>query len=538
MTSPRFSSIPPEQAALVLTGFMGAGKSTVGALWAERLGWRFVDLDAELVAHFGQSIAEVFEQRGPSKFRKAEAELCQRWAREPRIVLATGGGTLLDPESRQALRSQAHVFQLDCGVDTIMARLGDDRSRPLFDPSEAEASLTRRLSERAGLYQSVWLQQSSEPAAEQVVDELEAKRAQLFSLPLQRRLCLETRIGHSNLLYGHGLARRLATLLSLRNRQPSQLLIVTDDTVKAAQGAVLEALRAETGALVFAISAGERHKTFQTVNQLYEFCAQHSIDRSAVIVAFGGGVVGDLAGFVAATWMRGLEFIQVPTTLLAMVDASVGGKTAYDRPEGKNLVGAFKVADQVIIDPSLLATLPIEEQRCGLAEAVKHAVIDAPELWPALSGEPLASPDSWLPQAIEVKARVVAGDPLERGQRALLNLGHTFGHAFELLSEFQLRHGEAVAVGMLAAATLAERLGLSTEPLRPRLEALLAGLGLATALANFTADEVLAAMRLDKKKQGRSLRLILPRALGRVEIVRDVPDAEVLAAIRSVLSNV
>lgn len=280
------------------------------------------------------------------------------------------------------------------------------------------------------------------------------------------------------------------------------------------------------------IPDGEAFKTLDTVAGLYDQFIAARLDRRSPVVALGGGVLGDTAGFAAASFLRGVPLVQIPTTLLAMVDSSVGGKTGVDLPQGKNLVGAFKQPEMVIIDPKVLDTLPPVERRAGLGEVVKHGIIDAPTLFSALEQGEVDM--AWLLfEAIGVKIRVVQEDPFERGRRAVLNLGHTFAHAFERLANFELRHGEAVAMGLVCAAQLAVRLGHCSGDTLERIMALLNQLDLQTQPPPFEPAQVWAAMATDKKRQGNTLRFILPRAIGDVDIFPDVAEADVLA----VLSN-
>lgn len=283
---------------------------------------------------------------------------------------------------------------------------------------------------------------------------------------------------------------------------------------------------------------GEQFKTLDTVAQLYHQFVNAKLDRRSPIIALGGGVVGDTAGFAAASYLRGLPVVQMPTTLLAMVDASVGGKTGVDLPQGKNLVGAFKQPEMVLIDPQVLTTLPAVEYRSGLAEVVKHGIIDAPDLFAALENsatdnEPLINllPPNLLAEAIQVKVRVVQEDPFEQGRRAVLNLGHTFAHAWERLAKYHMRHGEAVAIGLVCAARLAARLSLCQPTTVTRITNLLEQLQLPTQLPAYEPMEVWAAMFTDKKRQGNTLRFILPRAIGEVDIFNDVAEADVLAVL-------
>lgn len=337
-------------------------------------------------------------------------------------------------------------------------------------------------------------------------------------------------------------------VLPLRGRH---VLVVSDTHVAPLYADRVEAaLRAARPALTvarFVMPAGEREKTLARFGEVLDALARLGATRDAAVVALGGGVVGDLAGFAAACWMRGIDVVQVPTTLLAMVDSSVGGKTAVDLPAGKNLVGAFHSPRMVIADTTALRTLPDRELRAGLAEVVKvGAIFDAGFLdWLGAHAEALlARDDAALAEAIarccEFKAGVVARDPFERGERALLNFGHTFGHAIEAEQGYAgtasaaLNHGEAVAVGMVLAARLSAALRRAPAADADRLQALLARFGLPTALpAGLDGAALLARMRLDKKADAAGLRFILWDRAGAARIVSGVADDAVLAVLRA-----
>lgn len=291
----------------------------------------------------------------------------------------------------------------------------------------------------------------------------------------------------------------------------------------------------------FLLEDGEAHKTFANVGLALEALGTLGATRDACVIALGGGVVGDLAGFTAACWMRGIDFIQMPTTLLSMVDSSVGGKTGVNLPAGKNLVGAFHQPRAVIADIATLDSLPVREYRAGLAEVIKGAAIgdEAFFAWLEQHADALAArEETALVQAIATKVRykagVVARDETEQGERALLNLGHTFGHALETAGHYTtLLHGEGVSVGMLLAARLSERLGMSAHADTERLERLLHATGLPTTVPpGFDPEQLLALMRLDKKNIAGTLRFILWRGIGRAEIVAGVDESNVLAVLR------
>ena len=295
----------------------------------------------------------------------------------------------------------------------------------------------------------------------------------------------------------------------------------------------------------FLLEDGEAHKSFANVGRALEALAALGATRDACVVALGGGVVGDLAGFAAACWMRGIDFIQMPTTLLAMVDSSVGGKTGVNLPAGKNLVGAFHQPRAVVADIDTLATLPDREYRAGLAEVVKGAAIGDTAFfgWLEAHADALAARDTAtvieaIARKVSYKAGVVARDETEQGERALLNLGHTFGHALETAGGYTtLLHGEAVAIGMMLAARLSEQSGMSEAADTARLQRLLARLGLPVVVpAGSDPEQLLALMRLDKKNTAGTLRLILWRGIGRAEIVAGVDEAAVLTVLREARS--
>jgi 3-dehydroquinate synthase len=308
--------------------------------------------------------------------------------------------------------------------------------------------------------------------------------------------------------------------------------IVSNPIVAPLYADALEATLEQAGYRPFVcqIPAGEENKTLDTVSTLYGQFLDGNLDRSGTVLSLGGGVTGDLSGFAAASFMRGVAFIQVPTTLLAMVDASIGGKTGVDLPQGKNLVGAFKQPSLVLIDPDVLKTSPEVEMRSGLAEVIKHGLIADQVLFGTLETMERELSYWWgdhavaqIVRALRVKQSIVEEDPFERGRRAVLNLGHTIGHALEKVSDYSLRHGEAVSIGMVGAADIAQTLGGCDSNLGMRIRNILSRWGLPIDSPPYPVESLLQAMSRDKKRQGRGLRWILPRDIGQVEIVEDVP---------------
>lgn len=320
------------------------------------------------------------------------------------------------------------------------------------------------------------------------------------------------------------------------------VLVVSNEVVAPLALARVKQALSDKSVATLVLPDGEVQKSLASADRLFSALARMGASRDATIVALGGGVIGDLAGFAAALWMRGVPFVQIPTTLLAMVDSSVGGKTAVNLAQGKNLVGAFHQPRAVLIDPELLATLPKRELRAGFAEVVKYGAIGDHGFfaWLEQHAEALLTlkPDSTveaIERSVRHKAGVVSRDEREDGERALLNFGHTFGHAIETLGEYRgLNHGEAVAVGMVLAADLSARIGMAPSTDHDRLNDVLVRLGLPTRIPpGYAAEKLLEAMRLDKKALSGQLRLILWRGIGRAEVVSAVPDATIMETLRA-----
>jgi shikimate kinase/3-dehydroquinate synthase len=538
---------------LVLTGFMGTGKTAVGREVARRIGRQFVDMDAEIEARAGKPIPRIFAEDGEGAFRQMEAALCKElsegllerplgFRKTPRVsglVIATGGGALVDPANRARMMDSGTVICLTCDADEILRRVNGsgDADRPLLDVADPRAEIERLLAAREAAYRAIaWRIDTTALTVDQVAARV-IEIAGAITLPVRHPG------GEYPIHVGAGtLAYVGDTLRTAGAPEGTPVAVVSNPVVAPLYGtSVTDALRS-AGLQPFACSIpdGERHKTLATVEALYDQFLTGGLDRSGTVLALGGGVTGDVAGFAAATFMRGVRFAQVPTTLLAMVDASVGAKTGVDLPQGKNLAGAFKQPALVVVDPSTLATLPAEETRSGMAEVIKHGIIGDPALFAELEAAAPQTPisnlqpsisTSQLARALRVKIDVVELDPFEGGRRAVLNLGHTVGHALERLSSFTLRHGEAVAIGTVAAARIAVEVRRAAPALADRVTGMLTAWGLPVRCPDFKTGAIWEAMAHDKKRRGRHLRWVLPQAIGQVEIVEDVPRDVVMAVL-------
>ena len=517
---------------IVLTGFMGSGKSTVGRAVAERLGRWFVDTDAVIEQQSGVSIAALFAGQGEAAFRRLERDVCRSLAAEQNLVIATGGGALLDAENRAALQASGVLICLDASVDTLLQRLADAEDRPLLAGVDRRERIAALLAQRVPSYAAIPHHISTDDldvaaVAEKVIRI--ARRAEAATQPIS----VSYPGGAYPLWVGEGLLADAGQTLLDAGLHSGRCAVVTHPAIAAAHGdALLTSLHAAGFDPHLAlIAAGEGNKTLATVAGLYDAFVAARLDRRSAVLALGGGVAGDVAGFAAASYLRGVPFVQMPTSLLAMVDASVGGKTGVDLPQGKNLVGAFKQPALVLMDVETLRTLPSEEFRSGLAEIVKHGIIADQGLFEVMEGRAVLSLSELVQRAVQVKVDVVQQDPFEQGRRAVLNLGHTFGHALETLSHYELRHGEAVSIGLVLAAQLSAHLGLCSESLVVRVSDALKRLGLPIAPPRVAPQEILAAMQTDKKRTGNHLRFVLPRTIGDVTLVDGVASADVLAVL-------
>jgi shikimate kinase/3-dehydroquinate synthase len=434
---------------LVLTGFMGTGKTVVGRELARRLGREFVDMDAEIEARAGLSIRRLFAGAGEAAFREWEAALCRELAARSGLVIATGGGALLSQVNWEILSASGQVVCLSATPDEILRRLETTGDRPLLDSADRKARIAALLAERADAYSRIPLQvDTTGLAVAQVADRVLSLAEQVSSATV---IPVRYPGGEYPLHLGRGLLAQIGPLLRQQGFD-GQVAVVTNPTVgQFYQAPVVASLEgAGYATTVCTVPDGEQYKHLATVEVLYEWFIDAGLDRRSAVLALGGGVIGDMAGFAAATFLRGVPLVQVPTTLLAMVDASVGGKVAVDHGRGKNLIGAFKQPELVVADPDVLATLPRAELDNGLAETIKAGLIADPLLFEQIEAHGPA-PLPWLiERAVRVKVAVVEADPYEQGRRAVLNLGHTFGHALEVLSGYQRGVGGRGAAGLPA----------------------------------------------------------------------------------------
>ena len=560
---------------ILLTGFSGAGKTAVASIVVGTLGWEIADTDDMVQRAAGKSILEIFHEGGEELFRDLEAEAIRTACSGERVVVSTGGGAVLRAENRSAMADGGFVVCLEARPETILRRLssgGRALDRPLLATGDPLSRIRALKEARQHLYALCdWTVNTDALTPKQVAGEVvraydevaesvsadpdrlaaltdpeaEAPPGTLHIIPDRAASMVRTADGEYPVFVGWG------TLADIGNRIREaglvrQLYVISDEAVFHHHGDQVEdALRAaELPFDSYTVPPGEASKSLGTASEIYDWLIERRAERGHAIVALGGGMVTDLAGYVAATFARGMPLVHLPTSLLGMVDAAIGGKVAVNHPRAKNMIGAFYQPRFVLADVATLRTLRPREYFSGWAEVIKHAMIADGELLPILEEnageilklEPEATADA-IRKSIAIKARVVSADEREEsGERTTLNYGHTLAHAIESATGYgRFLHGEAVAIGMMAAARMSERLGLLASADLERQRRLLEAYRLPVEAEGVDRARIDSAMALDKKVSEKAIRWVLLEGLGRPVIRDDVPPEVVDAALREVL---
>lgn len=554
------------QQNIFLVGLMGSGKTTVGRLLAKKLGMRFVDSDQEIEARTGATVSWIFEIEGEDSFRRREVETIRDLTGQSGIVLATGGGAVVHPENRKNLKARGTVIYLRATVHNILQRTMHDKSRPLLQTENRRQKIEELSRQREKFYSEVAdiiidtgrpnvhamvqtiMNQLANPDRRKTSFDKQKKR------PMNRdnknnnmntpsnNAHLKVDLGERSYPIEIGTALLKDVKLLSRTIRGKRLAIITNDVVAPLYLDKLTASLKEAGKEVISIVLpdGEKEKNWESLMKIFDFLMQNKCDRKTTLVALGGGVIGDMTGYAAASFMRGVPFVQVPTTLLAEVDSSVGGKTGINHPLGKNMIGAFYQPEAVLADTSTLNTLPDKELAAGLAEVIKYGpIIDARFFdWIERNIEKLLKRDSValayaIKRSCEIKADIVRQDEREGGLRAILNFGHTFGHAIEAgLGYGKWLHGEAVGCGMVMAADLSSRMGLLDEASGNRITNLVKKAGLPTVAPDLGDDRWISLMEVDKKNVGGEIQFVLLKAMGKAFVTK-VPENLLLETLKA-----
>lgn len=533
---------------IFITGFSGSGKSTVSLEVARRLDWKLIELDEEIVRLAGKSVEAVFADDGEQRFRQVETECLEAVAAGKHQVVSTGGGVVMDERNRVTMGENGIVVCLEARPDTILRRLESEARhregpvvRPMLEAKDPTTRVRSLKAERQPAYALAdWTVHTDSLTPSEVAEEIvrgwTALSGQTMDYAGDGDLAavVHTSAGDYPVWAGWGVLDRLAGHVRELVGAPVAYIVSDEGVYHLARRAQvsLEAVGIPTH--LFFIPQGEGTKTLDTARMVHDWLADRKAERGHVVVAVGGGVVGDLAGFVAAINLRGMPLIQVPTSLLAMMDAAIGGKVAVDLPQGKNLVGAFHQPRFVLADLQALETLPERELSSGWAEAIKHGLILDRGLLESFEKDRKAIlaldrdvTADVIRRSVAVKARVVSQDEKEtRGVRVLLNYGHTIGHAIEAATGYgRFLHGEAVAVGMMGAAYISHGLGMLSEEDVRRQRDLFEAFGLPTGYGpEVDTAAVSEAMRSDKKTSGGIIGWVLLDGIGSAVTRNDVPN--------------
>jgi len=543
------------KANIFITGFSATGKTSVGKEVALALKWEFIDLDEKIVAKTGESIDSIFSEKGEKHFRSIESEMLKEYAKGIHKVISTGGGIITTPENIQIMETNGFIICLEATAETIFKRLQEqDQSdpniiRPLLASSNPISKIRSLKNHRQSYYsRSQWTVHTDNLLPFQVVGEvLRGWHILSTSGPTQQHFktddiaaIVSTSSNNYPIWVGWGIIKNLGDRILNRIGRPVTY-IITDTGVKLIADNISSIL--DTKGIknhIYSIPSGERSKNLVNVNKLYGWLSQLNAERGHLILAVGGGVVGDLAGYVAATYLRGIPFAQIPTSVLAMMDASIGGKVAVDLPEGKNMVGAFYQPQFVMSDVQTLVSLPKRQVTSGWAEAIKHGLILDNTLLESFENdfEKINSLDPRVTtrvvrQSVSIKANMVSRDERETlGVRILLNYGHTIGHAIESSTGYdKFLHGEAVSIGMIAAAYISNKKGLmSTEQMKRQFEVLNL-YGLPTSYPDIDIPATMLALRSDKKTSGKNIRWVLLNGIGNATTDNKIPQSLVKEAL-------
>ena len=543
---------------LVLTGFSFTGKSVIGQRVAERLGWELFDIDEEIARAAGKPIPQIFADDGEEHFRRLEREVLERACQGRHTVIVTGGGAIVNPLNRELLSRSGVVICLEARPETIHQRLLSSQQssatvvRPLLAVPDPLSRITHLKASRQAFYATADLavhtdQLTHDQVVEEVISAFEGRgnKAKRGSSHGSAEPFVVTTPSES---YPVFVGWNILQDLGQRMRQVGLgggATIISDEQVFSHHGALASESLLEAGFNIesFTVPPGETTKTIDIAERIFDWLVTRLTERGHAIVALGGGMVGDLAGFVAATFLRGLPLVQVPTSLIAMADSSIGGKVGVNHPQAKNLIGAFYQPRLVLADVSTLGTLPQRETVSGWAEVIKHGLAldaDFVELLEAnserLTGLEAVATTAAIRRSAQIKAAVVSEDEKERQRRMVLNYGHTIAHGLEAATDYQrFLHGEAVAIGMAGAARLSQRLGLISSDVVERQDRLLQGFGLPTSCSGVDRDGVLKAMTLDKKIRQREIRWVLLEAIGRSVFRSDVPQRDVAEVLKELV---
>ena len=535
---------------IVITGLMGVGKTTIGNKLASKLGFYFIDSDQEIEDRQQQSIVNIFKNKGEKYFRQIEKEIVTEIInRDEKIILSLGGGAFMDNEIRSLIKERAISIWLYADIEVLLCRIANKTTRPLLNNIDKRSALLELIAKRYPIYKQadIHIETGTENNSAIFVKKLLNKIADFICGAEPKTEAVKVDLGNRgyDIILGSGIINDLSLHLKKINNY-NKIIIITDSNIASLyQELLLGQLKNLSNQVkIIIVEAGEGAKSFANLQNILEQILEYGIDRNSLIIAFGGGVVGDLSGFVASILLRGIDFVQVPTTLLAMVDSSVGGKTAINSKFGKNLIGSFYQPKLVLCDLNFLQTLPKRDFISGYAEIIKYGLIVDKNFFLYLdqSLDKILNRDLQVLQNIivkscQIKAKIVGSDERESGLRAILNFGHTFGHIFETETGYSklLFHGEAVAIGMVLATKMSIELKMLDKQSLPIIVNHLKKAGLPISPNNIKKSwdilRLTSHLYRDKKVENGNLTFVLLESIGKAIIKKNVMEQDFLKII-------
>jgi 3-dehydroquinate synthase len=521
---------------LILTGFMGTGKTTVGKILQGMLNMTLVDTDLMIEEREGTKISDIFDIHGEEYFRGLESDAIKAVADGENQIIVTGGGAIVNEDNYNLLKRAGKIVTLSASTDSIISRVAGNDERPLLNGKDLRVEIESLMNIRRKYYNKADLivdtdEKTPEEVADTIKNYLETK---------QETVRVELGERSYDIKIGSGILSDTGTELSALGFDDRAVVISNDNIFKLYGDKLIKSLTdAGISVETILVEDGEKSKSLAVANDIITKMLKMRCERSTPLIALGGGVIGDLTGFVSSIYLRGVPFIQVPTTLLAQVDSSVGGKTGVNHELGKNLIGSFYQPRLVMMDTDVLSTLPDDEFLNGIAEIIKYGVISDKELFSYMinnadeilkKGEDSLEPlIHIIKRSCEIKADVVSKDEKESGLRAILNFGHTLGHALEATSSYKgIKHGKAVAIGMVFAAKLSAMKKLCSKEVVDDIISIIDQYGISTDIDLSNIDELINTMKLDKKVKGGNIKFVLPEEIGTILYGIDVNEDELV----------
>lgn len=518
---------------------MGVGKTTIGKKLAQRLDFEFVDIDEYIERKIQLKIPLIFSTHGESYFRSLEKKFSQELAQKRNLVISTGGKTLLYKKNLNSLSSSGIIITLLASPDNILKRIQLEKNkRPLLDsfPAKRLCEIYRKRKHR---YLSLpnridTSHLSEEKVVEEILKLIKGKKRK-FDMKIEGK--------KSSVIVKRGIINDLGSYLK-DLAQEKRVFILSDETVFALyrNELIYELEKARLKYSIFLLSQGERHKNLKTAERIYHWLFKEKATRSSVFISFGGGVVSDIGGYVASTYHRGLNLVNVPTTLLSQIDASIGGKNGVNLKEAKNQFGTFYFPSLVLIDPVFLLSLDHRQMKEGIIEALKAGIIGDEKLFQIIKYNPgglflkdMKLLDEVIMRAIKVKLNIVNQDPYEKKERRFLNLGHTFGHALESYYNYRkISHGQAVGLGMICACKMGILFNLSSENILAEIKNILLELKIPVKLRNLNVSKIISLMEYDKKRNNNRISFVIPRRIGEVLIKNNVNKNTIFESLKEI----